>query len=448
MSNDRKVRILAVDPVVRKGIAGIFLLSVLLVSCRQSAREPVILRFPNGWRFESWEMPNRTALTQQFTQQTGIQIREMPAPESTFDQLDLWRTLLKPGPSGIDLLGIDLIWSATLESNLVDLAPYSTTEISSLDPELLPFYTVNGKLVGIPYQVYVGALEYRIDLLRKYGYEHPPKTWDELERMAKRIQAGERAEGKKDFWGFVWQGAATEILTCNALEWQAAEGGGRIIESDRTLSVNNPAAIRSWQRAKHWIGSISPPGVVAFRERDSLHVFGSGKAAFNRAWLEATITQRGPSRRFYWPDLHPAVEIGFTSMPGGFGTLGGSGLSVSKHSDHRKEAIEFVRFMEGAQIQSNENGKSVPPARFEVDNPPSALVLHDGSQKQIQHPIRLVNRPSVEAGGRYKEVSAAYAAAVHSVLTGRKTPPEAAAELEKQLIEITGFPTGPANPRQ
>jgi trehalose/maltose transport system substrate-binding protein len=448
MSNDCKVRLLALDPVVRKGIAGILLLSMLLVSCRQPAREPVTLRFPNGWRFEPEEMPNRTALTQQFTQHTGIQIREMPQPESTFDQLDLWRTLLKPGPSGIDLLGIDLIWSATLESNLVDLAPYSTTEISSLDPELLPFYTVNGKLVGIPYQVYVGTLEYRIDLLRKYGYEHPPRTWDELERMATRIQAGERAGGKKDFWGFVWQGATAEILTCNALEWQAAEGGGRIIESDRTISVNNPATIRSWQRAKHWIGSISPPGVVAFRERDSLHVFGSGKAAFNRAWLEATITRRGPSRQFYWPDLHPAVETGFTSMPGGFGTLGGSGLSVSEHSDHRKEAIEFIRFLERAQIQSNENGKSVPPARFEVDNPPSALDLHGDSQKQIQHPIRLVNRPSVEAGGRYKEVSAAYAAAVHSVLTGRKTAPEAAAELEKQLIEITGFRTGPAKTGQ
>jgi trehalose/maltose transport system substrate-binding protein len=217
----------------------------------------------------------------------------MPSPESTFDQLDLSRTLLKPGTSGIDLLGIDLIWSATLESDLVDLAPYSTTEISSLDPQLLPSHTVNGKLVGIPYQVYVGGLKYRIDLLRKYGYDHPPRTSDELERMAKRIQAGERAEGKKDFWGFVWQGVAAEALTCDALEWQASEGGGRIIESDRTISVNNPATIRSWQRAKHRIGSISPPSVVAYRERDSMHVFGSGKAAFSRAELGTTITRRG-----------------------------------------------------------------------------------------------------------------------------------------------------------
>ena len=72
--------------------------------------------------------------------------------------------------------------------------------------------------MAIPYQVNVGALEYRRDLLRKYGYDRPPKTWNELERMAKRIQAGERAEGKKDFWGYVWQGMAGEALTHWALQ--------------------------------------------------------------------------------------------------------------------------------------------------------------------------------------------------------------------------------------
>jgi trehalose/maltose transport system substrate-binding protein len=68
--------------------------------------------------------------------------------------------------------------------------------------------------------------------MRQYGYPAPPKTWDELERMAARIQAGERAKGRRDFWGFVWQGAPSEALTCNALEWQVSEGGGRIIENE------------------------------------------------------------------------------------------------------------------------------------------------------------------------------------------------------------------------
>ena len=432
--------------------AGAFSLAMVLVSCQQPAREPVVLRYPHGWRFEPDEISKRAALTQQFAQQTGIQVREMPQPESAFDQLDLFRKLLKPGAAGIDLLGIDVIWPATLESDLVDLAPYATTEISSVDPQLLPNYTVNGKLVALPYQVNVGALEYRSDLLRKYGYDHPPRTWDELEGMAKQIQSGERAKGRKDFWGYVWQGMAGEALTCNALEWQAAEGAGRVIESDRTISVNNPAAIRAWQRAKHWIGSISPPAVVAYRELDSMNVFGSGRAAFNRVWLGTTITPRGQSPQVYWRNLNPVVETGFASMPGGpersAGTLGGSGLSVSGHSAHRSEAIEFVRFLVRAQIQSNENRKKTPQARFEIANLPRVSGLDGDSQKPTQPGIDLVIRPSLEAGVQYKQVSAAYAAAVHAVLTGQKEAPEAAAELEEQLVQITGLRTGPPRTRK
>jgi trehalose/maltose transport system substrate-binding protein len=422
-------------------------LSMLLVSCGQPAQEPVTLRYPHGWRLQPDEISTRVTLAQEFTQQTGIQIREMPAPDNTFDQLDLWRKLLKGDTSGIDLLGMDMIWSATLDPYLIDLAPYSATEVSSLEPQLLPDYTVNGRLVAIPDQVNVGALEYRSDLLREYGYDHPPRTWNELERMAKRIQAGERAKGKKDFWGYVWQGVATEALTCNALEWQVAEGGGRIIESDRTISVNNPATIRAWQRAKRWIGSISPPAVLAYRELDSLNVFGSGGAAFNRVWLGTTITRSGQSRRVYWRNLSPTVETGFTSLPAGpggsAGTLGGSGLAVSRHSAHPKEAIEFVRFLVRAQIESNKNRRNIPPGGAEIYNLPLVLDVYSDSEKQNQHRIDFVRRPSVEAGVRYKQVSAAYAATVHSVLTGQKRAAEAAAELEMQLVQITGFRTGP-----
>jgi trehalose/maltose transport system substrate-binding protein len=426
---------------------GTFFVSLLLVSCGQPAQEPITLHYPHGWRVQPDQISTRVTLTQEFTQRTGIQVRELPAPDSTFDQLDLWRKLLKGDPSGIDLLGVDLIWSATLDSDLIDLAPYSAAETSSIDPQLLPDYTINGRLVAIPDQVNAGALEYRSDLLRKYGYDHPPGTWDELERMAERIQTGERAAGKKDFWGYVWQGVTGEALTCNALEWQVAEGGGRIIESDRTISVNNPAVVRAWLRAKQWIGSISPPGVFAYRELDSLNVFSAGGAAFNRVWLGTTITRSGQTRQIYWRNLNPVVETGFTSLPAGpggsAGILGGSGLAVSQHSAHRQEAIEFVQFLARAQIQSNENRKSAAPGQSEIYNLPSMLEVRSDSQKPTERQIDFIRRPSVEAGSRYKQVSAAYAAAVHSVLTGEKTAPEAAAELEKQLIQITGFRPGP-----
>ena len=63
--------------------------------------------------------------------------------------------------------------------------------------------------------------------------------------MAKKIQDGERKAGKPDFQGFVFQGKASESVTCNALEWVYSYGGGVIIEPDKKVTINNPNAIKA-----------------------------------------------------------------------------------------------------------------------------------------------------------------------------------------------------------
>ena len=416
-------------------------LSVLVLASCGSTPEPVTLNYPHGWSFRPDELASRAALSQRFTRETGIHVRDIPTPESTVDQLQLYRRLLAQGSSGADIMGVDPIWSGLLSPDLLDLQPYLADDMASVAPQLLPSYTVDGKVLAIPYQVNIGSLEYRTDLLHEYHYDHPPRTWDELESMALRIQTGERAKGKKDFWGFVWQGAQAESLTCDALEWQFSAGGGRIVESDRTISVNNPAAIRAWQRARHWIGWISPPSVVAYRERDSMNRFDSEQAAFDRVWLGTSVARSGPSSQIHWRGLEPKVKTGFASLPGGAGgsagTLGGAGLAVSRRSAHPREAVKLVSFLLHAQIESIEKGRLSSANQPEFYN---VAPVSDPAGKPIQN---VVHRPSAETGSLYTQVSAAYAAAVHSVLTGEKQAPSAAADLEQQLMKITGFRSGP-----
>ena len=427
-------------------ILAILPLLLILGDCHTSKQEPVTVSFFRlGWS-QPDELPLAQRLSQQFTRETGIRLRYVPVPEATLDQLNLSRKLLKEDGSGHDVFNIDVIWPGVLERDLVDLRYDLAAEIASLEPQLLPSYEVDGKLVAIPYTVQVGVLEYRSDLLREYGYQHPPRTWDELESMAVRIQAGERAKGNEDFWGYVWQGAATEALTCNALEWQAAQGGGRIIESNRTISVNNPASIRSWQRAKRWVGWISPPGVLAYQEVDSINVFDKGGAAFGRVWGGAPITRIGLSRQLHWRSSLAQSKTGYTSIPGGpmgwAGTLGGSGLAVSRHSSHRKEAIELVRFLIRAQTHSNQiddSDGSHDPERY----PSTSREAHEIARGEaVRNKSGVVIRPSSETGTQYEQVTRAYIDAVHSVLIGEKSAPEAAAALETKLGRLTGFKTG------
>ncbi len=132
-----------------------------------------------------------------FTSQTGIQVQVLPAPEAAVEQLATWRKLLESGAEVPDVYAVDVIWPGILADDLIDLKPYvPEQEVAAHFPELIANNTVNGKLVALPYVLNQGFLFYRADLLREYGYGGPPKTWDELETMAKRIQAGERAKGE------------------------------------------------------------------------------------------------------------------------------------------------------------------------------------------------------------------------------------------------------------
>ena len=89
----------------------------------------------------------------------------------------------------------------------------------------------------------------------------------------------------------------TRALTCDALEWQASQGGGRIIEPDGTISVNNPRTVDAIKRAKSWIGRISPPGVLEYKENDSRNLWFSGNAALRDCswWSPDPLVEHSPA---------------------------------------------------------------------------------------------------------------------------------------------------------
>jgi trehalose/maltose transport system substrate-binding protein len=96
-----------------------------------------------------------------------------------------------------------------------------------------------------------------------------------------------------------------------------------------------------------------------------------------------------------------------------------------------------------------------------LSEPPTLPELYDRPEVLDPHPrfvllsqafrTGMVSRPSNVTGTKYREVTDAYVQAVHSVLAGQKSAPEAAAGLENELFRITYFkkgppPRGPAHP--
>lgn len=390
---------------------------------------------------------SRNQELKKFTMETGIRVELLPAPEGVVETLDAWRKLLEGGAKIPDVYAIDVIWPGILADNLLDLETcVPAQEIAAHFPELIAINTVNGKLVALPCLIDLGLLFYRTDLLARYGYRTPPRTWAELESMAARIQTGERARGRKDFWGFVWQGASSESLTCNALEWQVSEGGGSIIENNM-VTVNNPRTVRAWERASRWVGTISPPGEVAYKEWDAYNIWQAGKAAFMRNWGTLHFGELVPGSL-----AKDQFEI--TTLPRGLArvaaTLGGRSYAISRHSLHPREASLLVRFLCRPDTQLDRSRTiGASPTITELYNDPSRLTANPYFSTFLKcYRQDRVLRPSTETGQKYPDLSRAYFKAVHEVLANEKTAASALVDLQTELIQITGLRAATLGPHE
>ncbi len=380
-------------------------------------------------------------LIEQFTADTGIKVEVVAAPESATDNLAQQLQFLGAGSGDLDVYQIDVIWPGILAQHALDLKEYiPQEEIDSHFPAIIQNNTVDGKLVGLPWFTDAGLFYYRTDLLEKYGFDGPPQTWDEMEEMATTIQEGERAEGNDQFWGFVWQGNNYEGLTCDALEWQYSHNGGRIIEPDGTITVNNPNCAAALERAAAWVDTISPPGVTTYQEEDARGVWQSGNAAFMRNWPYAFAlgnSDDSPIKGMFDVTVLP------TGAENHAATLGGWQLMVSRYSENPEAAAEFVRFLAGREGQkSRAITNSYLPTIGQLYRDQDVLGAQPFMGPLFDVFNSAVARPSTVTGELYNEVSAAYFNAVHSVLTGEASAQDALQDLEDELVDITGFSTG------
>jgi len=195
------------------------------------------------------DRPWNDALMAKFRELTGIEVETIRPGNDTSAVLLSYLREFATGSPRADVYAIDIVWPGMLTDYAEDLRPVFG-DIRNMVPGLVQNDTVHAKLVAVPYFVEISLLYYRLDLLKKYHFSQPPRTWNELEHQAKVIANGERANGKSAFWGFLWQGAASEALTCNALEWQISQGGGLLLRPDGSISLERARMVQALDRAR------------------------------------------------------------------------------------------------------------------------------------------------------------------------------------------------------
>jgi len=373
----------------------------------------------------------------EFQQKTGDDVSIVTMPSSSTSQFAQFRLWLAARDPDIDVYQTDIVWAPQLASSFIDLKPYVKDRLGDVFPTILASQTVDGKLVALPMFADAPALYYRKDLLEKY-HKPVPQTWEELAATAKAIMDGERAAGKSRIWGFVFQGAAYEGLTCNALEWMRAEGAGNIVEKDGRISVYNDKTVKVLDMARGWIGTIAPEGVLSYQEEESRGVWQTGNAVFMRNWPYAYPLGNSAGSpikgRFDVAPLPAGAEGGIHA-----GTLGGWSLAVSRYSRHKAIAIKLVKFLSSKAVQKE---RAITSARL-----PTLKSLYDDPEITARQPIigrmkaaleNAVARPSAVTGANYNEVSADFWTAVHNTLAGDGSAKDNLELLEAKLGRLKG----------
>jgi trehalose/maltose transport system substrate-binding protein len=417
-------------PPFRKGavrICGLALLACL--HCPPLFGAGVIVRFSGepageGGRYQR-------ALAEEWAQKTGNKIEYFFRPSDSSAALQVYQQYWAAKSSDVDLYQIDVIWQGIAAPHAVDLKKYySEDEIKAYFPRIIENNTVGGKLVSIPLYTDAGILYYRTDLLEKYGYREPPKTWDELATMARKIQDGERAAGNPDFQGFVFEGKASESVTCNALEWIYSYGGDSVIESDKRVTINNPNAIKALDTAHSWVGSISPVGVSTYGEEEARNIWQAGNAAFMRNWPYAYALGADPksavSGKFDVTVLPKGGDNGKNAA-----CLGGWQLMVSAYSKVPDVAADLVRYLSSVQVQKRIAIQfSVLPTRPALYSDPDVLAKNPFFKIMRNVFDNAVARPSTVTGADYNQLSTAFFQNVNNVLTGAESAKDAVIQVE------------------
>jgi trehalose/maltose transport system substrate-binding protein len=371
------------------------------------------------------------AVSEEWAKKTGNKLEYISRPNDASATLQQYQQYWAAKSPDVDVYLIDVIWQGIAAPHAVDLKKYyKEDEITAYFPRIIQNNTVGGKLVSIPLYTDAGLLFYRTDLLEKYGYNAPPKTWEELTTMAKKIQDGERAAGKKDFQGFVFEGKASESVTCNALEWIYSYGGGTIVEPDKEVTINNPNAIKALDTAHSWVGTISPAGVTTYGEEEARNVWQAGNAAFMRNWPYAYALGADPksavSGKFDVTVLPKGGDNGNNAA-----CLGGWQLMISAYSKVPDAAADLVRYLSSAELQKKRAiAFSVLPTLPALYSDPDVLAKCPWFKVMVDVFNNAVARPSTVTGADYNQLSTAFFQNVSKVLTGAESGKDAVDQVE------------------
>ncbi len=349
----------------------------------------------------------------------------------TGQRLDKLRTQFQAGGENLDIILGDVIWTAELAasgwvSDLSDRFPESTQR--EFLPGSVEAIIYNGKSYAMPWYTDTGLLYYRKDLLKKSGYGGPPKTWDELKQMTRKVL------GESDTkYGFVFQGARYEGGVCDGCEYIWGHGGNVLDPKDPTkVLIDRPQAVAGLATERSMItDGISPKAVSVYKEDESAGAFLNGDAVFLRNWPYVYALVGDPKESKIKPEQVGVSELPSADGKPGNGTVGDQPLYINATSKYPDAAWKFIEFLTAPEQQKFR--------ALEGSYLPTRTALYDDAEIQDTVPVVALAREALQhtlprpVSPYYSDMSLEMQQQFNASLVGDTTPEVAARDLKEQL---------------
>ncbi|MHB1628647.1 MAG: ABC transporter substrate-binding protein [Bacilli bacterium] len=297
-------------------------------------------------------------------------------------------------------------------------------------PGLVQGASYKGNVYGAPFYQDAGFLYYRKDLLAK-AHLPVPRTWQQLMRDSLVLQHKHMVK-----YGFVWQGASYEGLTCDWMEY-LTDAGGQVFNNAGVPAMNSPQALKALDFMRSLITSgVTPKDVITMQEPQAMTAFNAGQAAFLRNWDYAWTNSQTKGQSNVIGKVGVVPLPTFAGRSGtGYATIGGWDLYVNPHSKHLAADLAFINYITGVQGQTILATKaSEIPTNAAVQRDPAIRKLNP--VLSIVSQTHLIGRPSQTP--KYAAVSLAIYSNINAALAGTVSPQQALKNADSQLAQAIG----------
>ncbi len=269
--------------------------------------------------------------------------------------------------------------------------------------------TYKGRIYGMPLGNNCLALFYNKKLFEIEGVK-PPKTWDELRSVAKKMTKG-------DVKGIAIAAQNSEEGTYQFLPWLFSAGGS-IEKLDSTEAVKAFSFLADLIKD----GSMSRE-VINRTQHDVMKEFVAGKTAMmiNGSWQIPQINS-----------LMPDIEYGVVKIPKDkkfSSVLGGENIAII-NSENKEKAIKFMFYVckpENLKLYSSTLGYF--PPRKDVALDPS--IAQDFAIKVFENEMQYASLRGPNP--KWPEISSVISGALQEVLTGTKEPESVVKDAQNKI---------------